>query len=79
MYTIRKEQFTRKFKLEELIYLYVVTINNLKICSIGCDDNLTLILPGEVNVDLANFDIKFRTILIYGIFLKLTYSCSNVL
>jgi hypothetical protein len=28
-------------------------------------DPLTLILPGEVKVALANFDVKFRTKLLY--------------
>jgi hypothetical protein len=39
-FTVRKEQL--KFKSEEFIQLYVVTINtlyNLKIYIIGCDDN----------------------------------------
>jgi hypothetical protein len=33
---------------------------------------LTLIQPGEVKVDLANFDVKFRTNFLYvGFFFKI--------
>ncbi len=40
---------------------------------------LTLILPGEVKVDLSDFDIKFQTKFLYiGFKKKLTYSCRNV-
>jgi hypothetical protein len=35
---------------------------------------------GKVKVDLANFDVKFRTKFLYVKFVsKLTYSCRNVL
>ncbi len=40
---------------------------------------LTPIQPGEVKVDLANFDVKFWTKFLCRIFKKLTYSCRNVL
>ncbi len=40
---------------------------------------LTLIQPGEVKTDLANFDVKFRTKFLYVRFFYLTYSCRNVL
>jgi hypothetical protein len=40
---------------------------------------LTLIQPGKVKVDLANFDVKFQTKFLYVGFFKLTYSCRKVL
>jgi hypothetical protein len=41
---------------------------------------LTLILPGEVKVDLAAFDVKFQTMFLYTVsdFLKSTYSFKNI-
>jgi hypothetical protein len=39
--------------------------------------SFSLIVPGKIQVDLANFDVKLRENLL-STFFKITYSCRNV-
>jgi hypothetical protein len=69
----------RFFKLfgEGLLSIYDAGLKK-KIRILNFEKALTLIGPGEVKVDLADFDLKLQENLLSTLHIFLTHSCKNV-